>query len=79
MAEGRSWDEIDEMTLLQVGVLNRHYRRLPPLRALLFGIASALGVKFPELEPAQQPEQKPADPMSPKLAFAFMPEFEADA
>jgi hypothetical protein len=75
MAEGRSWEEVDEMTLPQVLVLNRQYRKVPPLRVSLAAIAQALGVRFPSSddEPAAP---RGRDEVGPELAFAFMPEFE---
>ena len=41
------------MTLYDVGLIFGHWKRNPPLRLLVAGIAAALGMKLPEPASAQ--------------------------
>lgn len=48
------------MTLSDVSMMHRYWRRNPPLRVLVACVAKALGVEFPDLSKAngKEPENK---------------------
>ena len=55
MVSGRSYEEIEEMTLEDVNLIMRYYEKHPPLEELVHAIAISLGVAKapPQVQSAQ--------------------------
>jgi hypothetical protein len=65
---GISMEEARRMTLHDVAMLHRYWKRNPPLRVLVACVAKALGVTFPDPDkPVEKPSYFTADEMKALL------------